>query len=96
MGFSGQCFHYLLPSKLHGSGFYHDGTLTRKNALPFAGHAIIQGLTPSFRNIALREEIQKSLFQEIVFGSMKNSDSQSDFEEYLQKMTMISNQMLTI
>jgi len=29
MGFRRQRFHYPLPSTLHGSGFYHDGTFTR-------------------------------------------------------------------
>jgi len=42
MGFRKKRFLLLLPPKLHGSGFYHDGTFTRKNALPFAGHAITE------------------------------------------------------
>ena len=45
MGFKKQRFHHLLPSKLHGSGFYHGGTCTRKCMRPFAGHAQVFELT---------------------------------------------------
>jgi hypothetical protein len=45
MGFRRQRFHHPLPSKLHGSAFYHDGTFTRENALPFTGHANFASLT---------------------------------------------------
>jgi hypothetical protein len=48
MGFRKQRFHHPLPSKLHGSAFYHDGTFTRENALPFTGHANIIDLTLIF------------------------------------------------
>ncbi|WP_285442518.1 hypothetical protein [Candidatus Brocadia sp. AMX2] len=36
-----------LPSTLHGSGFYYDGTSTHKKTLPFAGHATNQDAAPS-------------------------------------------------
>ena len=49
MGFRRKRFHFPLPSKLHGSGFFRDGTSTRENALPFAGHAKDKDLTPEHK-----------------------------------------------
>jgi hypothetical protein len=39
-------------------------------------------------NVALMRGSRKSQLQEVILGSMKNSDSQPDFEEYLQVVTI--------